>query len=372
MATVLHDHLQQLLVAARFRTAILGRGSDAVVAQAAGEIEELLDEAINTSRSLTAELSPPILHEGGLNLGLEWLARFMGDRHGLIVDLSMETPAPSLLEDVKVLLFESVRELLFNAVKHARVRSVRVSVRQVEGGMVQVTVSDSGSGFDPAALTRMGGFGLLTIRERLGLIGGRFEIESSPGRGSRFMLIAPASRVNGAEAPPPDLERQLASGGQPGPPGPFVPPRPPAARVRVLLADDHATMREGLARLLGEERDIEVVGQAADGQEAVRLAATLHPDVVLMDVSMPGLNGIEATRAIHDDSPDVRVIGLSMFEEAERAQAMRDAGADLYLTKSGPAADLLAAIRGSGSRPRPLAAARSTPRSPPSARRCGR
>jgi DNA-binding NarL/FixJ family response regulator len=115
----------------------------------------------------------------------------------------------------------------------------------------------------------------------------------------------------------------------------------------VLLADDHAVVREGLARLLGGEPDMEVVGQAPDGREAVRLAHTLLPDVVLMDVSMPGLDGVEAARAIHRDLPDIRIIGLSMLGEAEGAKAMRDAGAVGYLTKSVPAADLIAAVRGS-------------------------
>jgi PAS domain S-box-containing protein len=365
MAKVLHDHLQQLLVSARFRTAILGRAGDRLVAQATGEIEELLDQSIQASRSLTAELSPPILHEGGLKPGLEWLARWMADRHGLVVDLSVQDPLPSLLEDVKVLLFESVRELLFNAVKHARVRTAAVNLRRVDGQMLQITVSDSGPGFDPAALARVGsfdpaalapasGFGLFSIRERLSLIGGRFEIHSSPGNGSRFMLIAPLSRVAAAEARP-EVEGRVPVDASPSPALPAFAGRSPrpGQRIRVLLADDHAVMREGLARLIGEEADMEVVGQARDGNEAVRLAATLQPDVVLMDVSMPGLDGVEATRAIHGDLPHIRIIGLSMFEETERAQAMRDAGAECFLTKSGPAADLLAAIRGGAYGPRP-------------------
>ena len=124
MAKVLHDHLQQLLVGAKFRVAILGRHDDPVVQQATQEIEQLLDDAISASRSLTAELSPPILYDGGLAAGLEWLARWMADKHGLIVTLSMEGGSPPLARDVQVLLFESVRELLFNAVKHAHVRSV--------------------------------------------------------------------------------------------------------------------------------------------------------------------------------------------------------------------------------------------------------
>ena len=85
-----------------------------------------------------------------------------------------------------------------------------------------------------------------------------------------------------------------------------------------MLADDHAVVRQGLAQLLQKESDIEVVGAAADGQEAVELAARLLPDVILMDISMPKLNGVEATNTIHKDFPEIRIIGLSMFEKDER------------------------------------------------------
>ena len=124
LAKVLHDHLQQLLVAAKFRLAILDKGAEDLMKQAFREVEDLIDESIASSRSLTAELSPPILQAAGLNAGLEWLAKRMVDRHGLLVDLELEEIG-ALPEDLKILLFESVRELLFNVAKHARTRSIR-------------------------------------------------------------------------------------------------------------------------------------------------------------------------------------------------------------------------------------------------------
>jgi len=119
-------------------------------------------------------------------------------------------------------------------------------------------------------------------------------------------------------------------------------------RISVLPADDHAVVREGLKDVLGVEPDIQIVGEAAHGLEAVELAADLHPDVILMDVSLPLLTGVEATSAIHAAHPDIRIIGLSMFDDRVHAQEMRDAGAVEYVTKSAPSSELIAAIRRAG------------------------
>lgn len=119
-----------------------------------------------------------------------------------------------------------------------------------------------------------------------------------------------------------------------------------SGKIRVLLADDHQILREGLASLLADEPDMEVVGEAGDGQEAIELARSTDPDVILMDVTMPGVDGIQATRQITSERSTVRVIGLSMHEEEDMAKAMRAAGATAYLSKGGPSEALIAAIRG--------------------------
>ena len=116
-------------------------------------------------------------------------------------------------------------------------------------------------------------------------------------------------------------------------------------RFRVLVADDHVIVRQALSKMLKSEPDMEVVGEASEGQAAIELTRRLRPDVVLMDVSMRGMSGVEATRAIHSEMPDVQVIGLSMYEEAEEGMAMRRAGAVNYVSKAGPSNALIAAIR---------------------------
>jgi len=118
-------------------------------------------------------------------------------------------------------------------------------------------------------------------------------------------------------------------------------------KIQVILVDDHTVIRQGIVSLLKVAPDVEIVGEAANGEAAVELARTVRPDVILMDVCMPGMDGVQATRLIHDEMPQVRVIGLSMFEEAEMAFLMREAGAVGYLSKNGPSDAMISAIRAS-------------------------
>jgi PAS domain S-box-containing protein len=345
LARLIHDQLQQLLVAAKFRVIGLARTDVHPAHDSFAGVEQLIDEAIGVSRSLTSELSPPIMRGGGLAAGLEWLVRWMKDRHGLDVNLDVPESLPPFTDEIKLLIFESVRELLFNVVKHAGVSSAVATVRPEDGHSLHICVSDCGRGFDTSMNRPLGGdnrgFGLFSINERVNLLGGTLHVESTSGKGSRLTLTVPTSPAIPTLPLARTFGELLAE----------VKLRPSVAteaKIRVLLVDDHAVFREGLVRLLEYEADIEVAGQATDGLEAVVMAATLQPDVILMDVSMPGLSGLEATREILNRLPETTVVGLSMYEEAEQAEAMRRAGAAEYLSKSGPSAALIEAIRRCG------------------------
>ena len=115
--------------------------------------------------------------------------------------------------------------------------------------------------------------------------------------------------------------------------------------VRLLLVDDHKMMREGLAALLHDVPDIQIVGEANDGREAIDLIRTLHPDVVVMDVGMPELNGVEATRRIRAEFEGVRVIALSTHTDKRYVHHMLEAGANGYVLKISAHEELIRAVR---------------------------
>jgi two-component system, NarL family, response regulator NreC len=116
-------------------------------------------------------------------------------------------------------------------------------------------------------------------------------------------------------------------------------------KIRILLADDHTILREGIRSLIEDEPDMQIVGEAENGQAAVKLALQLLPDVALMDIAMPLLNGLEATRQIKRSAPDVKVLVLTMYENEEYIRTVFAAGALGYLLKDAATRELMHAIR---------------------------
>jgi len=194
-----------------------------------------------------------------------------------------------------------------------------------------------------------GGFGLFSIKERCDMLGGSMNMRAAPVGTCPITLQCAADAPDGASHPvqgeTKDAPAEPAGREPGGNPKESRSAEAEAGRIRVLLVDDHRIVREGLAGILRGEPDIELVAEASDGQEAVERTERTEPDVVVMDVSMPRMDGTEATRIIRRDHPEIRVIGLSMHDREDLAQAMHEAGASAYLTKGGPASELIETIR---------------------------
>jgi CheY-like chemotaxis protein len=234
------------------------------------------------------------------------------------------------------MLFECVRELLLNVVKHAATDRAVIELKEAQPNVLRATVCDEGKGFNLALLDRdqaNNHYGLFHIRQRIEGVGGRLEIDSRPSVGTRVTLICPVDSV-------PESQRDgAAPAGRPGA------RRDARDTIAVLIVDDHNMFREGIRTMLELEDGFEVVGEAADGREAIRLAQERRPDVVVMDVKMPEMDGVAATRRLRRELPDVPVIGLTMHEESVITERMDEAGAVLVLHKSAESTDLCAAIR---------------------------
>jgi signal transduction histidine kinase len=334
IAQLLHDDLQQIIAAARFQLQTFRQEMPAEPVLI--NIEKLLEESIRKSRRITHELSPAILEHSSLFSALQWLARHMGDQFGLQVELTLGAAPPPASQPLKVFTFRTAQELLFNVHKHSGVKVAEVELSNNNDRLV-LTVSDRGRGFDPESLDSAivkDGFGLLSLRERVDYIGGNMLIESAQGQGSKFILTIPVNSFETPESPTDDLE-QVSSAD--------------AATdrcIRVLLADAHELMRKSLVKMLSRQPDIEIAGEAANGREVIELARQIKPDVILMDTAMPDTDGIETTRLIKAELPNVHVIGLSIFPDEQYNNLMRAAGADAFISKSGSSAELLEAIYG--------------------------
>ncbi|MGE5297089.1 MAG: PAS domain S-box protein [Solirubrobacterales bacterium] len=191
IADLLHDDVQQTLAAARFHLNLLSTQPRSVEdsREIICQVRQMLKDAIEKARNLSHELSPA-LYQVDLAEILNWLGDHMQHKHGLIVHVEVQGQVEPSAEPLKALLYKMARELLFNVVKHAGVREATVRVRRM-GRYICLSVTDRGRGFDPRDIERATGFGLLSIRERVRLLGGRVKIKSVPGMGSRFRIVVP-------------------------------------------------------------------------------------------------------------------------------------------------------------------------------------
>ncbi|MEB8944744.1 hybrid sensor histidine kinase/response regulator transcription factor [Bacillus cereus] len=210
----------------------------------------------------------------------------------------------------KMTLYRSLQESLTNAVRHGHSTEIIVSLH-FEPQQIRLDVQDNGCGVEEWK----DGFGLTAMKERVSQSQGRVIVYSKKGEGTLISCVLPK-------------QVQLAN-----------------EQIRLCIVDDHSFIRESLHTILGGLEDLQVVGMAEDGERALELCERLKPDVVLMDLEMPNLDGIHATKMIKKKWPDIRVLTLSTFQNTERAKEIIRNGADGYVLKSIDSRELAESIR---------------------------
>ncbi|GAB6434337.1 MULTISPECIES: helix-turn-helix transcriptional regulator [Bacillus] len=210
----------------------------------------------------------------------------------------------------KMTLYRSLQESLTNAVRHGHSTEIIVSLH-FEPQQIRLDVQDNGCG----AEEWKDGFGLTAMKERVSQLQGRVIVYSKKGEGTLISCVLPK-------------QVQLSN-----------------EQIRLCIVDDHSFIRESLHTILDGQEDLQVVGMAEDGERALELCERLKPDVVLMDLEMPNLDGIHATKVIKEKWPDIRVLILSTFQNTERAKEIIRNGADGYLLKSIDSRELAESIR---------------------------
>jgi PAS domain S-box-containing protein len=193
LATDLHDHVGQILALAQIKLgAIRESASSTHLVEPMDEVRRLIEQTIQYTRSLTFELSPPILYDLGFEAAVEWLAELIQEQHGVTVKVQADRSAKPMNDEIRVILFQTVRELLVNVVKHAGAKHIRVFIAREEA-VLQVKIEDDGLGLGISANAANGpsGFGFFSIGERLKYLGGHLEVVSEPGWGTRVTLQVP-------------------------------------------------------------------------------------------------------------------------------------------------------------------------------------
>ena len=318
------------------------------------ESQQALSESLVLNKEISAEirtlsylLHPPLLDELGLSSAARWYAAGFTKRTGIPIDVDVPQEIKRLSPDAEVAIFRVLQESLTNVHRYANTPRARLRIRTTEDD-IRVEIEDYGKGIQATksksaqeSVERLG-VGIQGMTERIRQLGGSLKITSGPKRGTLVTVIIPfgGSQVDVPASPIASTAPASTI---------FSADRPLAShlhqRQQILIADDHEMLRRGVRNTLQTEPDLEICGEAVDGQDAIDKARELHPDLVILDINMPVLNGLVAVRQILRYCPTTKIVIFSVHDSDQTKQEIIAAGAHGFVSKGKDSHDLLRVVR---------------------------
>jgi PAS domain S-box-containing protein len=301
------------------------------------ESRDIVSQIGEEIRTLSYILHPPLLDECGLASAVHWYAEGFQKRSSIKLEVEVDADLPRLPADAETTLFRVVQESLTNVHRYSGSSSAKIRISKASGEVL-LEVIDYGHGIKsgtargkldgPAPL----GVGIPGMRERLHQLGGDLSVDFGTS-GTRVMATLPIRKS--AESESDEGESALS----------VTIRSAEDARRRILIADDHELMRRGLRGLLESHDEWAVCGEAVEGNEAVRKSTELRPDLVIMDVNLPGLSGIEAAQQIRLEREAAKILFFTVHDSDEIIREIIGVGALGYVAKSRASQDLIEAVR---------------------------
>jgi two-component system NarL family sensor kinase len=347
IARDLHDVTGQKIAILSMSLDRLGR----LVQSEGAEVDETLEESREVVRKIGEEirtlsylLHPPLLDESGLGSAVRWYAEGFQKRSGIHLTVDIATDLGRLSTDVETALFRVVQESLTNVHRYSGSPDAEIKIF-AEDEEIHLEVVDHGRGIEAGAVPvpidgiASLGVGIPGMRERLRQLGGQLEVDFGRN-GTRVVATVPLKKPDVAVAEM--MEYSADSGnGQPR----LDSDSRSDQRRRILIADDHEVMRRGVRGLLESHDEWAVCGEAFEGREAVTKSRELRPDLIIMDINMPGLTGIAAAQQIRRENPLAKILFFSVHESAQTVREVINAGGQGYVSKSRAGHDLVDAVR---------------------------
>jgi two-component system, NarL family, sensor kinase len=315
------------------------------------EVKETLEDSRGVVRKMAEEirtlsylLHPPLLDESGLGSAIRWYAEGFQKRSAIQVTVVTDPSVGRLPAEVETALFRVVQESMTNVHRYSGSPDAEIRVTS-DKGHVKLEVIDHGKGIragvprTPVEGVATLGVGIPGMRERLRQLGGTLDVDFGT-KGTRVVATVPLRSATVSEAPA-EIDRAAIHEAAATVPN----DSDGHARSRILIADDHEVMRRGVRGLIESHSEWAVCGEAVEGTEAVEKTRELKPDLVILDINMPGLTGLAAAQQIRRENPGAKILFFSVHESAQTVREVRNVGGQGYVAKSRAGHDLVDAVR---------------------------